>query len=515
MQENTIIRLTESELQKIILEGVRTILTEDQESKSVSAAKKLLRQHGYSESQADRIVRHDLPHDIPAFGIPKCRKFTLGVIRMLVSLQITNADIIAGLDVSVRMASSDELIDKIDRNLNGWSATEFISKMKPYYDEMSKREREGLSNVAFEGSSDYRIVPINSFEEAKKYAKYNDWCITTRKDMFEQYTSQGTNQMYFCLRNEFENEEMEVGEGCPLDAYGLSMICVIVSPEGNLVFCTCRWNHEHGGNDQIMGAKQLSEVLNVNFFDVFKPNDKLSSMLDDAMDRLRRGERLSSCFDRVFNTSNGMARVMLGGKWNVLTDRKEPLSDTWFDYMSSSRIGYFCVELKGKGFNFMDSNGDMVSEMWFDNAQPFFDNGLAKVKLRDYGWNLMTTDGRLFFGKDRWFDEIGNYYYGFARVVENTEEGVNKVQRHKENFIDENGRILGKNWFDEVYDFRANGMARVKKDGLWNFIKSDGNLVSDQWFQKLYSSQSKVVYCGAMTADGRYYTIGMDGKVYH
>ena len=47
--------------------------------------------------------------------------------------------------------------------------------------------------------------------------------------MYDSYTCNGINQIYFCLRNGFENVKPIVGKGCPLDEYGLSMISVIVN----------------------------------------------------------------------------------------------------------------------------------------------------------------------------------------------------------------------------------------------------------------------------------------------
>jgi hypothetical protein len=169
--------------------------------------------------------------------------------------------------------------------------------------------------------------------------------------------------------------------------------------------------------------------------------------------------------------------------------------------------------LEGKGFNFMDAGGRMLSETWFDNATPFFDNGLAKVKLRDRGWNLITTDGKFVLGEDNWLYEIGNFCNGFARIVVDTKEGQDYTKRLRENYIDESGRILSKTWFDYAYDFTAHGLAKVKNDELFNIIKSDGTLASDQWFQKFIPSPHKIVYAVAITTDGRYVMIDFNGNV--
>ena len=42
------------------------------------------------------------------------------------------------------------------------------------------------------------------------------------------------------------------------DEYGLSMISVIVRPYGSMAFCTGRYNHQLGGNDSLLSAKEVS-----------------------------------------------------------------------------------------------------------------------------------------------------------------------------------------------------------------------------------------------------------------
>lgn len=68
--------LTESQFAKIAL-------TESQESKSISAAKRLLMQQlGYNDDQADKTVRIDIRKKIETLREPAGAKFILGVTRM-------------------------------------------------------------------------------------------------------------------------------------------------------------------------------------------------------------------------------------------------------------------------------------------------------------------------------------------------------------------------------------------------------------------------------------------------
>ena len=75
------------------------------------------------------------------------------------------------------------------------------------------------------------------------------------------------------------------------------------------------------------------------------------------------------------------------------------------------------------------------------------------------------------------FDYVSSFKNSFARV------SLNK----KYNFIDIYGKVLSKQWFDDIYNFDKNGLAQVMLNDKWNFIDTNGNLNSKQWFDRPYS----------------------------
>ena len=89
--------------------------------------------------------------------------------------------------------------------------------------------------------------------------------------MYDTYTKNGLGRFYFCLQDGFEDVPKEETNGCPLDRYGKSMIAVLVGDDGGLWHCTCRWNHDNGGNDNIMTTEQISRFFGVDFYETFKP----------------------------------------------------------------------------------------------------------------------------------------------------------------------------------------------------------------------------------------------------
>ena len=136
-------------------------------------------------------------------------------------------------------------------------------------------------------------MKIESFEEAEKYGKYVDWCVTHAEQSYNSYTKNRMCPFYFCLKDGFENLSATAGRGCPLDEYGLSMIAVSINPDGSCNTCTCRWNHANGGNDTVMSPKELSTVVNRNFYDVFKPvtieemAEARKKMIEDIQDEIQ------------------------------------------------------------------------------------------------------------------------------------------------------------------------------------------------------------------------------------
>lgn len=401
-------------ISETIHKHLRNILTESQESKSIDAAKKLyMERTKCSREEADEFVRITLRNDFPILRKSNAAKFILGATRMFLDGQITDQRTISQLNTTLKYVSSDAHINEYDRNLNGMSAQDLIQRFaKAVSDDFEKNKSE-INSMSFEGKSQYDIVRIDSFEQAQQYGKYTSWCVTHYEDMFNSYTHNGIGQFYFCLRHGFENEKAVKGENCPLDNYGLSMIAVSVDENGRLNTCTCRWNHDNGGNDSIMDPKQISEVIGMNFYQTFKPNNKWKDLLDNCMRRLANGEDLIDVFDYIGSFNDGFAKVELNGKYNFINIDGELLwkGDKWFDGCDRFNNGFAAVQLNDK-WNFINTRGELLSNKWFDYCDDFYD-GFAMVRLNGK-YNFINTRGELLCNE--WFDDCYDFYDGFARV---------------------------------------------------------------------------------------------------
>ena len=470
-------------------------INESQESKSQSAAIKLvMNRFGWDHQKADKFVREDLRNDITSLRDKNIAKFTLGVTRMYCDGELKDTSIISNLNSTLKLLSAH--LNEYDRNLNGLSADELISKFKRARQDNISKEKQEINRMKF-GVSDYEIVKIDTFEDAKKYYKYTNpksrWCLTHMEDMFYSYTYNGFNQIYFCLKHGFEDVKQIKGENAPLDEYGLSMLSIIVNEEGELAYCTTRWNHTNGGNDSAMDAVEISKVVNVNFYEVFKPNTKWKDMLYNAKQRLANGVSPDRIFDYVNDFREGYAKVELKGKSNFINTDGEFLSDTWFDNAWGFKDGYARVYLKGKS-NFINTDGEILSDTWFDGAWDF-KSGCARVFLGGK-YNFINTDYE--FLSDKWFDIVYDFKDDYAIVV----------LKDKYNFINTDGEILFDTWFDNAWHF-TDGYARVYLKGKYNFINTDGELLSDTWFDNIWDFEDDyaVVYL-----KGKYNFINTDGE---
>ena len=447
------------------------ILTEGRLTKNRNAAKNYIMQKlGYSESGAMKFIGQ-LKVKIPSVRLQQ-EKFLLGVARLFIDgdLSVDDDFKCTNFNQTLKLIASDAHVNEYDNNLNGMSADDLINRFAEVrVGELSKR-KELIGGKQYHQNREYTIVPINSYKEATKYAKYNEWCVTYSEDMFDDKTCNGAGRFYFCLRNGFENVPKKVGPNAPLDDYGLSMIAVSITMEGEPNSITCRWNHDNGGSDSVMDDEQLSDLLGVNFYNVFKPytREELHAkgviLFDEVQEMLDKGVSPTDIFKEIGDFNDGYAKVNLNGKWNFINRNNKLLSDTWFDYVDHFYDGYAKVKLNGK-WNFINRNNKLLSDTWYDAGYNFYD-GYAIVMLR-HKYNFIDTHGKLI--SDTWFDDVDNFDYGYAKVKLND----------KWNFINQNGKCISDTWFDEV-EYFYHGYARAKVGRKYYYIDTNGKLYAER-----------------------------------
>jgi hypothetical protein len=164
---------------------------------------------------------------------------------------------------------------EFDIDLNGMTLRDIRGGFGNALDRDLQDRREAVRSHAPAGhTGNYRIEHIPDFRTASRYARYftvSPWCICTSQMMWDSYTLEGKNTVYFCLRDGFENVPAEPGENCPLDEYGISMIAVIVDPDGDLCTATPRWNDANGSSDYLMTEEDVVDIIGEPFYETFPP----------------------------------------------------------------------------------------------------------------------------------------------------------------------------------------------------------------------------------------------------
>ena len=458
-----------------------------------------MEQTGKSKEEADKFVRIDLRASFPPLRDKKMGKFILGVTRMFLDGQLRDATTIANLNSTLKYVGDPTHINEYDRNLNGMSAQDLIERFAPARMQDMEKDKAELGKAQYMAKNEYKVVRIDSFEQARQYGKYNDWCLAqpNGRGMYDSYTSEGVNQLYIILRDGFENEPRKTGPNTPYDSYGLSMMTVIVDPDGQMTQSTTRWNHANGSNDSAFSPKSMSEVIGRNFYEAFKPNTKFKDALEDALNRLRNGEDpIYYIFDYVGEEQEGIRSVELMSKWNYLTKDNRILMAQWVNEARNFREGVAVINVNGRGYNFVNAKGEIISKTWFDDAEDFRE-GFGHIYVDGKGYNFVNAKGEII--SKTWFDDAQNFHEGFAPI---------EVKEKGWNFINTKGEYLSNIWFDEAYGFYG-GCTIVKSDGKYNFINIKGEYLSNIWFDNasyFYDGFARV------KSDGKYNFINTKGE---
>ena len=240
------------------------------ESRADKLALRFLKERGVTDYNEQMKIIGSIKHDIPNLRLDNS-KFVLGALRLYYDNQLSDAQSIGALDKALKYIHMGGHKDEYDENLNGKSLEELSEMFRDIARQYSDSDRQRSANQQFSGGSKYTIIPIDSYQEAQKYSRYTSWCVAQSDTAFDNYTSQG-QKFYFCLINGFESVRKN-DDGAPLNEYGLSMISVLVDCGGDLERVTTRYNHDYNGenNPGLESPEQLEKVLNVPFYQTFKP----------------------------------------------------------------------------------------------------------------------------------------------------------------------------------------------------------------------------------------------------
>lgn len=446
----------------------KDIILEGAESRNMGLAKHYLYdKRGMDEPQAMRTIGA-IKTDIPNVRLAKC-KFILGVTRLFCNGELSDGSSITSINKYLRYIASDAHVNEYNQNLNGLSLGDIESRFSSVAKGDLEADKERMNQQEFDSSSSqYKIVNIDSFDEASKYGEYTDWCVTHYDDMYDSYTHNGLGRFYFCLKDGFENVPREKGEGCPLDEYGLSMIAVSVNEDGSCNTITCRWNHDNGGGDNIMTPQELSEIIGMNFYKVFLPYSEKEI-----------AEKKKELVYMIYDVYKEFVSEDFGYMHTFDDELNSHYNDEEDAYYDDD--GYEIDDTDNESRNMLkdkedikdvDGDLDIIAYAGFADDERLQDMDPVPSILINTRTDELIVDGL--------FDFYANFNYvrGFVSAKPLGSKGTMLIDV-------ENKKYLSDTVFSTAYLMYSSAskdwVALVGLDGKMNVIKNDGSYLFDEW----------------------------------
>ena len=442
-------------------------LNENAETNNVNAAKRYLRnEKGMSQDKYQQVIL-GIKQGIPNVRILKM-KYTLGIARLFCNRELTDANIIHRLNRIIYFASTKEMAESYDRNLNNLSFQELDKIFTPLIQQQDEEERSKSNSQDGERTpnANYQIVRINSFDDAFKYRENVDWCVCKEEDAYDRYVGDNGSIFYFCLLNGYKDVKKELSKGYPYDEYGLSMIAITVDKNGAYETCTLRWNHEvpkECDAEHMLSVSQIEELLGVDFYKTFLPMSK-----EDYESQII--ERSKSDFGVAYEELEDNSSY-----YGYDEDEDSGIFDNILvcdPSMGDKDERTICVyKSEDKLYILVDNELEPIIQMAFKDVSFTRAKDYIVVTREDDSENLISVDGTFMF--DEWQDGIANYLYAKTPFL--------LIQKDKKwNVLFENGKWLLKEGapyitYDEEGNF-FNIRDSIHKDSPMTIVTMEGKI---------------------------------------
>jgi hypothetical protein len=384
--------------------------------------------------------------------------------------------------------------------------------------------------------SDYTYVEICDFDTAAEYGEMSNpggkLCYTQDEETWDEYTDNGNNWCYLFLRDGYEDEQPVDGEDSPYDDYGLSMIWVFISPNGEITTSNTRWNHHNENRlppgretDYSFDEDEIEEITGYNIHELDCDGDETNTpeILEREHEfsvRMKKGlgleesskgivddiEKFGDIYlvsieaawtfvkdDRilypnlwcyVFNTSDesqNILRILCKKKNNIIFSDGSLLVDDneWFDYIQVLSDYKFFITKKEDKFNLYDFDGNKAFNDDVEKIKTLYGKNFYKilpflsVKVSDNEWYIYSLERHQFTSNEPSSCEMeridGSNWFSF------------RDKNYLYDFIDINGnRLYGEGKFRSIDHRFINGLIRVDVDNKTNYMDIDGNLMFDE-----------------------------------
>ena len=159
-------------------------------------------------------------------------------------------------------------------------------------------------------------------------------------------------------------------------------------------------------------------------------------------------------------------------------------------------------------------DGELLLDKGFEKAWDFTKYGFAKIGSRGNGnknkiyYNFIDTNGKLL--SEMWFDAVEQFRTPYASVWI---WGDRNDYMEQCNLIDTNGDLLFDTWFDDIRTINHKlNLIVAKKDGKFACFKFDGTMWNENWFDNVDYDPFLVDYVGYDDNDDKPTKIGVTKK---
>ena len=247
----------------------------------------------------------------------------------------------------------------------------------------------------------------------------------------------------------------------------------VIAYKGMEFNMTCKGFHYEVGKSY---KTDKAELCNCGFHACLNPIDVLDyypKYLSSRYFKVKLSGEITKC--SMWDTNVAATKITILEEIpydKFLTNTEWWKNDNVLDLLYYSE-GFARIRNCERQYNFIDKDGKILSEQWFEWAEDF-QEGFAVVKNEDYVYNFIDKKGKIL--SEKWFEKAFDFNEGFA-VVEKT-IGLR-------NYIDKDGKLLSNEWFNNAHSFK-DGLAKVQRSyKQYNFINKQGKFLSNEWFNYL------------------------------
>ena len=407
-------------------------------------------------------------------------------------------------------------------------------------------------------NQNYDVLGPLSFEESAKYGNETGGngesckiCYTQYPNTWKSsdYSNDDKNNLFILLRKDWKSvspqhdgSEADNGLGEPYntltgyDDYGLSMVFVWLTPEGELHESNTRWNH--GGSfispnvDKAFTEDSIQKLMGAPFESIFNV-DSMYEKLDTVDERLANGESIDSICDEVKEIYAYLYLLRIGEKYNLY---RYHFGLVFGDYWANSivrlnEIGDLYCDFGGRGYVYTSEKNLMSFDAYIDVLQERIQNGTELASLfpnrvtisSNYtmvsfdqntlgdisACNIITSDG--IFLSNKWQKRAKVNSSSINNCVEVILGDKMNILKNGDTFLFD---VPYEDWYSRIeYSENNNVFVAAKLGKGITIIGQDLSPLTDEWYSRVTNINNKEGFCTVVFMDGHWGYVGLyDGR---